>query len=513
MGPAPGRGPRRADRHRRRLLDGRRHRAARARSSSSAQRYDARVMVDDAHGTGAIGPGGRGAVAAAGLEDEVDVIVGTLGKALGSYGAYVLLRQADGEVPGQHRAHADLLDRAAAAGGGRRDGRARAAARAAAPGREAAAQRRACCARRWPSRVCRCRPVETPDRPARSSATPTPRWRACERALERGVFAQAIRPPTVPDGHLAAAAGGDGLAHEVRAARGAAAATLAARRCPRAEPRRRPPAAPARSGRRRPRSPSARPDPRLRGALFDGLADARLGRARRARPLRHRHRHRRRQVRRGRGDLRRAGRARRARRGVQAGRHGARRDPRRLAARPRAAGGRASSAGQAPERGRAVPLRPAASRRTTRPSSPGRRSSRRACSHARARPRAPTRWSCEGVGGLLVPLTPGYLGARPRRRARPAARDRGAAPGLGTINHTLLTVEAARAAGLDGAGVVLTPWPAEPEPIEARTARRSSALAGVPVSGLPPTERQRAGRRRAPRCRSTTGSRLASRRQ
>jgi glycine C-acetyltransferase/8-amino-7-oxononanoate synthase len=54
-----------------------------------AQRYGARVMVDEAHATGAVGPGGRGTVAAAGLEDEVDVIVGTLGKALGSYGAYV----------------------------------------------------------------------------------------------------------------------------------------------------------------------------------------------------------------------------------------------------------------------------------------------------------------------------------------------------------------------------------------------------------------------------------------
>ena len=51
-------------------------------------RYDARVMVDEAHGTGAIGPAGRGAVAAAGLEAEVDVVVGTLGKALGSYGAF-----------------------------------------------------------------------------------------------------------------------------------------------------------------------------------------------------------------------------------------------------------------------------------------------------------------------------------------------------------------------------------------------------------------------------------------
>jgi 8-amino-7-oxononanoate synthase len=55
-----------------------------------AQRYDARVMVDETHGVGCIGPGGRGAVPDAGLEDEVDVIVGTLGTALGSYGAYAL---------------------------------------------------------------------------------------------------------------------------------------------------------------------------------------------------------------------------------------------------------------------------------------------------------------------------------------------------------------------------------------------------------------------------------------
>jgi 7-keto-8-aminopelargonate synthetase-like enzyme len=46
-------------------------------------------MVDEAHATGCVGPGGRGSVAAAGLTEEVDVIVGTLGKALGGYGAYV----------------------------------------------------------------------------------------------------------------------------------------------------------------------------------------------------------------------------------------------------------------------------------------------------------------------------------------------------------------------------------------------------------------------------------------
>ena len=53
-----------------------------------ARRHGCRLMVDEAHATGAIGPGGRGSVAAAGLSDEVDVVVGTLGKALGSYGAY-----------------------------------------------------------------------------------------------------------------------------------------------------------------------------------------------------------------------------------------------------------------------------------------------------------------------------------------------------------------------------------------------------------------------------------------
>jgi glycine C-acetyltransferase/8-amino-7-oxononanoate synthase len=57
-----------------------------------ARDHGARLLVDEAHATGAIGPGGRGTVAAAGVEAEVDVIVGTLGKSLGSYGAYVCAR-------------------------------------------------------------------------------------------------------------------------------------------------------------------------------------------------------------------------------------------------------------------------------------------------------------------------------------------------------------------------------------------------------------------------------------
>ncbi len=54
-----------------------------------AERHRCRLLVDEAHATGCVGPGGRGSVAAAGLSDRVDLVMGTLGKALGSYGAYV----------------------------------------------------------------------------------------------------------------------------------------------------------------------------------------------------------------------------------------------------------------------------------------------------------------------------------------------------------------------------------------------------------------------------------------
>lgn len=55
-----------------------------------ARKYGARVMVDDAHGLGVIGEGGRGTASHFGLEDEVDVIMGTFSKSLASLGGYAV---------------------------------------------------------------------------------------------------------------------------------------------------------------------------------------------------------------------------------------------------------------------------------------------------------------------------------------------------------------------------------------------------------------------------------------
>ena len=90
----------------------------------------------------------------------------------------------------------------------------------------------------------------------------------------------------------------------------------------------------------------------------------------------------------------------------------------------------------------------------------------------------------EGVGGLLVPLTLGYL-------VRDLARDLAlplviaASPGLGTINHTLMTVEAARAVGLEVAAVVLTPWPADPSAVEGSNREAIERIGDARVETLP----------------------------
>ncbi len=94
----------------------------------------------------------------------------------------------------------------------------------------------------------------------------------------------------------------------------------------------------------------------------------------------------------------------------------------------------------------------------------------------------------EGVGGLLVPLGPdadvrdlaGVLGLPLVIAAR---------PGLGTISHTLLTLEAARSAGLPVAGVVLTPWPGDPSVMERSNRDTIARRGGVEVATLPPVAR------------------------
>lgn len=162
-----------------------------------AERYDCRVMVDEAHATGAIGPGGRGAVAAAGVEDAVDVLVGTLGKALGSYGAYVCV----------NRTLAKYLVNTA---------RTLIFSTALPPPTVAAALAALELLEQRPERVERLQRNARVLRSAlaehgikvRSETQILPlvvgpaeaATAACERALERGVFAQAIRPPTVPPG-------------------------------------------------------------------------------------------------------------------------------------------------------------------------------------------------------------------------------------------------------------------------------------------------------------------------
>ena len=55
-----------------------------------ARKYGACVMVDDAHGLGVVGEGGRGTASLFGLEDEVDVIMGTFSKSLASLGGYAV---------------------------------------------------------------------------------------------------------------------------------------------------------------------------------------------------------------------------------------------------------------------------------------------------------------------------------------------------------------------------------------------------------------------------------------
>lgn len=89
----------------------------------------------------------------------------------------------------------------------------------------------------------------------------------------------------------------------------------------------------------------------------------------------------------------------------------------------------------------------------------------------------------EGVGGLLTPLTDDYA-VRDLAVALGLPVLIAARPGLGTINHTLLTLEAARTAGLDVRAVVLTPWPGEPSVLQRSNRETIARLGDVEVAEL-----------------------------
>jgi glycine C-acetyltransferase/8-amino-7-oxononanoate synthase len=163
-----------------------------------ARRHGCRLLVDEAHAIGTLGPGGRGAVAEAGLAGEVDVLVGTLGKTLGSYGAYVCAEAelvdllvntarpfifSTGLPPpalGAALAALTLLDG--------QPGMVEQLARNAVILRQALAE--------FGLDVGDSRTQIVPVIVGDAAGT----MALCERALEGHVFAQAIRPPTVPEG-------------------------------------------------------------------------------------------------------------------------------------------------------------------------------------------------------------------------------------------------------------------------------------------------------------------------
>ncbi len=163
-----------------------------------ARRYDAMLMIDDAHGVGSLGPGGRGAVAEAALGGEVDIITGTLGKALAGYGAYaccsdrmreLLINSARSFIfstapppPAVAAAHA-ALDTIRS-----RPDLVRKLGENAAVLRESLID----CGLAIGDSRTQIIPLLV------GSATRA--VAACELALSHGVYAQAIRPPTVPEG-------------------------------------------------------------------------------------------------------------------------------------------------------------------------------------------------------------------------------------------------------------------------------------------------------------------------
>jgi glycine C-acetyltransferase/8-amino-7-oxononanoate synthase len=164
------------------------------------ERFDALLMVDDAHGTGVLGATGRGTAELLGCLDRVDLHMGTLGKALGSFGAYLaadrvvidtLINRSRSFIfstslpPGVLGAALAAFDLVDGPEGARR--------------RQALESNRRLFAERLQAAgvdLCGSRTQIVPI----LTGQPVPTMEAARRLLEAGMFIQGIRPPTVPAG-------------------------------------------------------------------------------------------------------------------------------------------------------------------------------------------------------------------------------------------------------------------------------------------------------------------------
>ena len=163
-----------------------------------AHRYGALVPLDDAHGTGTLGVAGRGTAELLGMEEEIDVLTGTLGKAIGSFGAF---------VAGPERLRELLVNTA----------RSFIFSCALSPPQVEASRAALRLIRSEPWRRerlaanadrlrCRLREAGVSTAPSTTHIIPVvvggnePTMTLCERLLERGFYAQGIRFPSVPSG-------------------------------------------------------------------------------------------------------------------------------------------------------------------------------------------------------------------------------------------------------------------------------------------------------------------------
>lgn len=164
------------------------------------KQYDAWLMVDDAHGTGVLGPQGKGTAAQMGVEKEVDLQMGTLGKGLGGFGAYVaaarpivdfLINTArpfifSTSLPpaclGSALAAVELVQS--------EEGEHR---------RECLRQNRAAFLAPLSAAGLDFGPSSTHIVPI-LTGEPAPTMKAAASLLDQGIFLQGIRPPTVPEG-------------------------------------------------------------------------------------------------------------------------------------------------------------------------------------------------------------------------------------------------------------------------------------------------------------------------